>query len=116
MNIDSFRCLFAGQEQLRAPVAHEQASITTAILHMPTPRMAQIADEHLKAVLTAAIAIGGGILIIGMAPSDLEISGTQFTARCDVRLSTSPERISVMIEGQIDERGRVDPSAACLAG
>jgi len=116
MNIDSFRRLVAGRTQLRAAAPIEQASITDAIIHMPSPRLAQIGDERVKALTTAAIALGGGILMMGLSPMALEITGTRFCARCDLRLTNAPEHLTVLIEGRIDDLGRVDPDAAVLIG
>lgn len=116
MDINAFWRLTGGRPKLRAPAPIEQTSITTAILHMPSPNLAQIADDRLKSLLTAAISVGGGVLMIGMAPSDLEISGECFTARCDVRLTNSSQQLSVLIEGDIDNLGRVAPRAASVLG
>ena len=100
--------------RLRAPEQHEEASITTVLLHMPTPRLARIANDDLSPLIESAISDGGGILQIGLAPSDLEIEGDRFAARCDLRLTTPGSRLEVRIEGSIDSLGMVEPKSATL--
>lgn len=116
MDIDSFRRLAAGGPQLRLAQPIEQVSISQALMHIPSPRLAQIADDRLKALTTAAIAIGGGILMLGLSPMNVEITGKRFCARCDVRMTNAPEHLTVLIEGVIDDLGDVDPDAAILLG
>lgn len=99
---------------LRAPDRHEAASITTVIIHMPTPRLARIADADLSVLVADAMEAGGGILQVGLAPSDLEIEGDRFAARCDLRLTTPGSRLEIRVEGGIDAMGRVDPTCASL--
>ena len=117
MNLTKLMKLFQPQsaaDALRAPSEHEAASITSVLLHIPTPRLAQIADEDLGTLVDAAIDQGGGIHQIGLAPTDLEIQGDRFVARCDLRLSTMRRQIEISFKGAIDERGRVAPEAAIL--
>lgn len=103
-----------GGAALRAPAPHEQVSIATAILHMPSPRLAAIAEPGVRDPLETAIAAGGGVLMMGLAPGDLEIANDRFAANCDVRLTTRT-RLQVRIEGAIDAEGRVSPKLAALA-
>lgn len=105
---------FVGTRRIRPPRRHETASIATALLHMPTPRLARIADNDLGPLVDAAIAQGGGIHQVGLAPSDLEIEGDRFAARCDLILTTSRASLEIRIEGSIDEIGRVEPQTAWL--
>ena len=99
---------------LRKPREHEAASITDALLHMPAPLLATISRDDLRTMVVDAIAEGGGIVIIGMAQADLEISGDRFAAHCLLRLSTSKARIDMRVSGSIDDLGRVVPEEAVL--
>lgn len=99
---------------LRTPERDEAASITTAIIHMPAPRLAGIANDDLSRLVRDAIQDDGGILQMGLAPRDLEIEGDRFAARCDLRLTTPGSRLEIRVEGSIDARGMVQPTTACL--
>jgi hypothetical protein len=112
--IDLFRP--ASTSALRAPQDHEATSIVMALRHLQSPVLATISDGELRCMMDEAIADGGGILIIGMAPTDIEIQGDRFAAQCLVRLTASPTRLDVRIEGSVDAIGRVAPDAARLCG
>lgn len=99
---------------LRAPREDEGASITSVLLHIPSPRLAQIADNDLAPLINAAIEQDGGIHQVGLAPKDLEIQDGRFAARCDLWLTTSKARLEIRIEGDIDARGFVETSSATL--
>lgn len=104
----------AGTAALRLPEDHETTSIASVLLHIPTPRLAQIADSDLAGMIGRAIEMGGGILQIGLCPSDLEIQGGRFAARCLLRLTTLTSKLEIRFEGGIDDKGRCAPEAAIL--
>lgn len=99
---------------LRKPCEHEAASITDVLLHIPAPLLATISKDDLRTMVVDAIAEGGGIVIVGLAPDDLEISGDRFAAQCLLRLSTSKAHIDMHVSGSIDKLGRVVPEEAVL--
>lgn len=110
---------FLQTRDMRAPDARETASIISAVNHIPTPALAEIADPSLKGLVRASLDADGvmgmrGILQIGLATADLEIEEDRFRARCDVRLTTPGSRLEVLIEGDIDMLGRVTPRCATL--
>lgn len=106
--------MFRPRVAMRAPQRHERDSITTAIIHMPAPRLARISNDDLSTLVDEAIINGGGIIQMGLAPSDIEIEGSRFAARCDLRLTTPGSRLEVRFEGAIDPLGRVEPTTAVL--
>lgn len=114
--IETLRGLLRRAPALRAPVEHEAASMTTAMIHMRTPVLHRIAQGDLRTALETAMADGGGILQMGLAPRDLEIDGPRFQARCDLRLDHDPRDYEIQITGDIDALGRVVPDHASLLG
>lgn len=107
--------MFQRGDALRAPSRIESAWISTTIQRMPSSELASIASNDLCELVVEAIrgSKDGGILQIGMAPSDVEIHGTRFAARCDLRLSTPGSKLEVRIEGRFED-GEVTPDAAVL--
>ncbi len=108
--------MFRRPDALRTPNALESARICTTIQRMPSSDLALIAANDLSAMVVEAIRSrkDGGILQIGMAPSDVEIEGERFAARCDLRLSTPGSRLEVRIEGRFGSDGEVVPDGATL--
>lgn len=102
--------------RLRAPGEDEMTSILDVVTHMPEEAFRSICTGQMSEIAEAAALSGTPIGQIGAATRDVEIDGTTFSARCQVRFGREPTIHDALISGTIDHRAMVRAQDVTLLG
>lgn len=89
---------------IRAPAPDEAGLVIETVLRLSMTALAQAADGELACDIRDAIDQGRDIVQVGCPHHEIEVAGSRFRLRVDLRLQGEFELRSLIVEGDLERR------------